>query len=634
MCNKWIIYEHHIAIDNGSEILHPNAEEIYSLISDSNETSELDNICSPEDELTDVYFSSIGSSHMCEISTTEDDRILLKLYAIRKGQECEIDVVDGHIIDHVVFNDEWFFITSDLDTLQRQFFEAEITKTGQITLAQYINLIKQNIDEEYSEIRNNVDPKAIARIDNKNCEIPQGINANLYSYQKDGYFWISKMLNMGLGCILGDEMGLGKTLQIITVFQNLKEKGEGPCLVIAPVSLLENWRRECKSFAPGLDVFVHHGPRRTGRAIELKEHDVVVISYNTAISDLSVLNMIKWRCVVLDEAQNIKNPYSTRAKSVKKINRKIGIAVTGTPFENHITDIWSIVDFVLPGLLGSLTFFKDNITDDIYGAQKIEPIITSIMIRRLVDDVAGDLPEKVVIPQPLILEEMFRAQYEDYRTEAMNSLANGAPATFGILQKLRMFCTHPFLCDEAQYYDPAGSSIKYQRFCEIVEEIVNSNEKVLVFTSYKKMFDILNADIPNRFGIEIRCINGETPVEERQLIVDWFNNYKGPVMLALNPRAAGTGLNITGANHVIHYNLEWNPALEDQASARAYRRGQKKTVFIYRLYYLNTVEEVINERIERKREISSIAIVGNDGSNDKNDVMRALKAVPILKEED
>ena len=202
-----------------------------------------------------------------------------------------------------------------------------------------------------------------------------------------------------------------------------------------------------------------------------------------------------------------------------------------------------------------------------------------------------------------------------------------------MLQKLRIYCTHPdAVIESSSENDPYEVSVKYQRLCEIVEEIISRKEKVIVFTSYKRMFEIFKHDIPKRFGIQLWTINGETPVLDRQAIVDNFNSLDKSVMLVLNPRAAGTGLNITGANHVIHYNLEWNPSLEDQSSARAYRRGQKKTVFIYRLYYKGTVEEVVNDRIERKRDIASYAIVGNNGkSQDREDIIRALELIPMLR---
>lgn len=625
MGGRWIVDGHHIAIESGNDILHPTAEEVYSFVVGENHDILAGN---PMIEMRNIRFSKVGAPLKCEMYATEDNSIHLFVYTIRGGQRIPVDIIEGYIIDHCCANGEWFYLNGDISTLQNLLKNAEIKANGEITTGQYLKLIKQEFFSEYKYIKNLVPSETLSKRLVAQGEIPVGIKATLYEYQKIGFNWMKNMLQASQGCILGDEMGLGKTLQVITVFEDLKKQGNVPMLVVAPVSLLENWKRECGRFAPDLDVFVHHGSKRTGRAIELSRHDVVVISYNTAVSDLSMLKMINWTCVVLDEAQNIKNPGSDRAKSVKAINRKSSIAVTGTPFENHITDIWSLVDFVVPGLLGTLSSFKNNVSDDVLGAKKIEPILSPIMIRRLVKDVANDLPEKIVIPQAIVMSDSERQDYERYRMEAKNSIDDGKMVSLSILQKLRMFCTHQWICEDGQKKDPAEQSIKYQRFCEILEEVIGRNEKVIVFTSYKKMFNIFIDDIPKRYGVEIACINGDTPVEERQEIVDWFNNYEGTVMLALNPRAAGTGLNITGANHVIHYNLEWNPSLEDQSSARAYRRGQKKNVFIYRLYYANTVEQIINERIERKREIASTAIVGTDGSEERNDILRALEIAP------
>ena len=356
------------------------------------------------------------------------------------------------------------------------------------------------------------------------------------------------------------------------------------------------------------------------------------MSYSAVVTDNSLLTMIHWKLVVLDEAQNIKNPHSDRTIFVKKIPRETCIAVTGTPFENHVTDIWSLMDFVLPGSLGSELEYKEYISDDICGADKVEPLLSPIMLRRRVCNVATDLPEKVIIPQPLGMSEIEAIKYEDYRKEIWEQSATGG-LELATLQKLRMFCTHPAICREDFKGDIYRSSIKYQRMCEIVNEIVQLKEKVILFTSYQKMFEILEKDIPARFGIPVKKINGSTSVEKRQIIIDEFTEYEGSALLILNPRAAGTGLNITAANHVIHYNLEWNPALEDQASATAYRRGQTKNVFIYRLFYENTIEQIVNERIEKKREMSDVAVVGTEGEQNKKDLIAALVISPTRKGE-
>ena len=405
-----------------------------------------------------------------------------------------------------------------------------------------------------------------------------------------------------------------------------------PVLAIQLKRFDYDWERECAKFAPSLTTVIHHGNERAGNYRDLLTYDVVITSYTTVVSDVYMMKMIQWPLVVLDEAQNIKNPASARAKACKALKRVRSLAVSGTPFENHVTDIWSLVDFIQPGLLGPLNKYTEIVSDDIAGGARIEPILSPLMIRRLVNDVAKDLPDKIVSAIPLQMSEEECVQYNNYRNAllAENDADNVA---LGMLQMLRIYCTHPYVAMKTPFVgNPADSSIKYQRFCEIAEEIISRHEKVIVFTSFKTMFDIFYHDIPNRFGIPLFSINGETPIEERQKIVDTFNNITGAAMLILNPRAAGTGLNITGANHVIHFNLEWNPSLEDQSTARAYRRGQGKTVFVYRLYYEGTIEEVVNERISRKRNIAATAVVGTDGkSQDRRDIIKALSLVPSFR---
>lgn len=627
MQGRWSIQDNHIALTVGNEMLHPSADELYAVLGKTEENF-IDGIeCEVvEDAFPSIRFSKIGSDIRCRLSNSGSD-IKVELYCERKGKEVHVDVIQGLIVDQCITETEWFYVTGSTEEIEKLFSTAGIEECGKITISQYIEIIRNAGALLSGTLLNMVETSLLDKPIDCSLNVPKGINATLYKYQKTGYLWMKYMLNENGGCILGDEMGLGKTLQVITLMQEYKNQNDIPMLVVAPVSLLHNWKNECAKFAPGLKVLIHHGAKRTGRYKELELYDVVVISYNTAVGDTALLSMIPWKLVVLDEAQNIKNPDSERTRYVKKIPRNKCIAVSGTPFENHVMDIWSLVDFIMPGLLGTQREYSEYISDDLYGADKIEPILSPMMIRRMVLDVASDLPEKVVIPQPIEMSDEESCRYEEYRKEA-----SGQSETLGLgaLQKLRMFCTHPQLCDEELISDPYVCSIKYQRMCEILGEIIERNEKVILFTSYQKMFDILERDIPMRFDIPVMKINGNTPVEDRQDIVDHFNHYYGCMLLVLNPRTAGTGLNITAANHVIHYNLEWNPALEDQASARAYRRGQEKTVFVYRLFYKDTVEQIVNERIDRKREMAKAAIVGTDGKNEnREDIISALNISPI-----
>jgi len=627
MKGEWRIIDNHIALSVAEEVLHPSAEELYlALLNDTDSFIKGIECVALRDAFPEYRFSKIGSDIRCELRN-EDEKIFVNLFCERKGKKVSVDVIQGQIVDQCVLDNEWFYVTGSSKEIEDLFSHAGIMNCGVITVSQYVELLRNKELLVTGTLINSVETSVLDKPILSDGKIPRGINVTLYNYQKTGYWWMKYMLSENQGCILGDEMGLGKTLQVITLIQEYKNAGNIPILVVAPVSLLQNWKRECNRFAPELRVAIHHGARRTGRYKDLLSYDVVVISYNTAVSDTALLSMVSWKLVVLDEAQNIKNPDSERTKYVKKIPRKACIAVSGTPFENHVSDIWSLVDFIKPGLLGTRSEYDSYITDDVDGADKVEPLLSPLMIRRLVADVATDLPEKIVIPQEICMSDSEAARYEEYRQLA---IGDGEKVGLGALQKLRMYCTHPHVCDEELDSDPFACSIKYQRMCEIIEEVVDRGEKVLLFTSYQKMFDILQRDIPQRFNIPVDTINGSTVVEDRQPIVDKFNNYDGSCLLVLNPRAAGTGLNITSANHVIHYNLEWNPALEDQASARAYRRGQKKTVFIYRLFYAGTVEQIVNQRIERKREIAETAIVGTDGTTEnKEDIIMALDISPI-----
>lgn len=628
----WKVDNNHIAFQVGDELFHPNAEELYAVINEFSGNFTTEYVCEDlHSAFKNIRFSSVGSDIRMDLFNKENGTIYFDLYCERRDKKIPVDIIRGQIIDQCVTDNEWFYVTGVTNEIQNLLSENHLMEKGPITVSQYISILRKSKILGISVIINNVNISILDKPIDTSGRLPMGLNANLYQYQKTGYFWMSYMLRENGGCILGDEMGLGKTLQVITVMLDYKNKRETPMLVIAPVSLLQNWKRECDKFAPSLKVEIHHGTSRTGRYKRLQQNDVVVMSYSAAVTDNSLLSMIDWKLVVLDEAQNIKNPNSDRTKYVKKIPRESCIAVTGTPFENHIIDIWSLVDFVIPGLLGNESEYREYISDDLLGADRVEPLLSPIMIRRNVCNVATDLPEKMIISQPLCMSESEAIKYEDYR----NKIQSQATSGFGIevLQKLRIYCTHPAICDDQYNGDIFGSSIKYQRMCEIINEIVMRNEKVILFTSYRKMFDILEEDIPNRFGIPVRKINGDTPTDDRQIIVDDFSMYEGSILLVLNPKTAGTGLNITAANHVIHYNLEWNPALEDQASARAYRRGQDKTVFIYRLYYENTVEQIINKRIERKRAMSEVAIVGTEGNEEnKEDLLAALALSPIRKD--
>ncbi len=459
-------------------------------------------------------------------------------------------------------------------------------------------------------------------------DVPNGVEATLYSYQLSGWRWLKFLLSEGIGGLLADEMGLGKTLQIISALSDSGAASLSPALIVAPGSILENWRREIVKFAPGLRVLKHHGPRRTGRPADLQGYDIVVTSYDSVVRDNSLLNMVPWTVVVLDEAQFIRNPEALRTKAVKHLRRQTGLAVTGTPVENRLLDLWSIMDFVLPGHLGDVRSFEAHFPDDVDGAAMLEPLVSPLMLRRKIADVAQDLPPRIDIPQILELEDDEAAAYDAIRAQIISEY--GAAATLVALTSLRRFCAHPSLMHAGvASTDPMAFS-KFRRLDEIVEEIFAQGQKVIIFTSFTAMSDMIARHIQSRFGAFAGVIDGRLAIDDRQPLIDRFSEITGNAALVLNPKAGGAGLNITAANHVIHYNPEWNPALEDQASARAHRRGQELPVTVHRLLVADTVEDVVAERLARKREISATAVIGvSGGEDDYGDIVAALSRSPL-----
>lgn len=626
----WKIIRQRLAWKANNSLQYPTASEIFGLFSENSGAKTGSGSSYGPLDIPEIRFARIGGKIILRTDFDEISKnIQLKVIAQKGTNSIGLDYRDGKLPDSIIMDGVWYHLLSNHAETADLLGKVGIHESGVIALGQYIKIRKLLGDSSSVEL----DDHAGVVLSNHPVrgtteKMPTALNAVLYPYQQRGYHWMKFIMEQKIGCILGDEMGLGKTLQVIALITDRRGSAKAPALVVAPVSLLENWRREFEKFTTGLSVMIHHGAKRTGLYMDLLDYDVVIISYGTTSSDQSILRMIEWDLVVVDEAQNIKNPSAQRTKSVKKIPRTAAVAVTGTPFENHMSDLWSIMDFVAPGCLGKLPEFETAYPDDVAGAKQLESILTPLMIRRRVAEVAQDLPERVDVPQVLQMSQEEVNLYEDERERILSDF-DGKNASLPMIQKLRMFCTHPSLSGAGIAEDPTTGSSKYQRLCELLEEIVSLNEKAILFTSYNKMFRILKEDIPSRFGIRVLAINGSTPPEARQLIVDDFSGIIGSALLVLNPRAAGAGLNITAASRVIHYNLEWNPALEDQASARAYRRGQTKTVFIYRLYYKNTVEEVINARIEKKREMSEAVVVGVDGSSEnRKDILRALQISP------
>lgn len=598
----------------------PSAEEIFRYFGEGDHNS----IPKPVDEaaVRNLRFSKYPLQLGLSLKE-QDGAELLVLIGTHRGKAISV-VEEALDAGHFVSDDSWYPLESQSVAEIRQLLLKNKANPGErVSLQMYLAMRQAGVEPE-ADARS---PDPLSFLSPSDAK-PKKVDATLYPYQLDGWRWCRFIAAEGLGGILADEMGLGKTLQVIGAVADPVKPHEEPVLIVAPGSLLENWVREFRKFTPQIRTLKHHGPSRTGHPADLRQFDVVITSYDTVVRDNSMFMMINWAILVCDEAQYIKNTESLRARSVKKLRRRSAVAVTGTPVENRLTDLWSITDFVLPGYLGTASEFQKRFEDDLDGAISLEKLASPIMLRRRVSEVAKDLPARIDIPQVIELEEDEAKAYETMREEIV--LQSGASATLVALTRLRMFCSHPWLVGgPARTGDPAGFS-KYERLVDILEEVFQVGEKAILFTAYTEMTDILVADIAARFAVFTGHIDGRVPIDERQPVIDRFSAETGPALLVLNPRAGGAGLNITAANHVIHYTLEWNPALEDQASARAYRRGQTRPVTVHRLFCGGTVEEVVDDRLTRKRTLSEAAVVGVRGeSDDYADILAALQRSPL-----
>ncbi len=622
-----------LRISNGEKKFAPEAAEIWAAVFDGNATIRDIPVEKADLAALGLEFESSTALPEIHITATQGDGVPIlgcQSFGAFAGTSAPISTHAGRALDYVILDGTWYPLPfGSSDEIAQFLSRFELGPAGEITFGKYMELVACRdapvpIVDSASEALVAVDVA-----DHAISPLPVAFRGRLFPYQQSGYGWLSFMATQGIGCILADEMGLGKTVQVVCTVMRLRELGQPAALIVAPATLLENWRREFGKFTPSATVLIHRGSRRAGLANDMAGYDVVVTSFETAVSDISLLTDMTWSAVIVDEAQGIKNPDAKRTGALKRLPRSFAIAVTGTPVENSLRDLWSVTDFVAPNLLGTLNQFEKDHPDTIQGALDIEPRVTPIVLRRRVRDVAKDLPERIDIPVALEMSATSAGEYERLRQEAHQKYGrSGGLVALGIL---RQFCAHPWMADCFSEDDAAVCSPKLTRTLEILEEILACGEKAIIFAAFQEAVDLVAAQISNRLGVRSTVIDGRTPVPARQVLVDEFGAYSGTATLVMIPKATGVGLNITAANHVIHYTPEWNPAIEDQASARAHRRGQDKVVRIHRLFYSGTVEEVMSDRMEMKRGLADAAVIGGDGSSvDTADLMRAMTITPQL----
>lgn len=447
---------------------------------------------------------------------------------------------------------------------------------------------------------------------------PEGLKGSLRPYQENGLRWLYTNTIKGFGTCIADDMGLGKTIQVISLILKLKEENriKGQTLVVCPTTLLGNWVKELHGFAPSLNVSVYHGPERK---LDDKA-DVIVTTFAVLRIDIEDIKKKSWGMLVIDEAQNIKNPDTSQTLAVKSLKAEYKVAMTGTPVENRLTELWSIFDFINKGYLGTIREFQKRYAvpiekfKQVNRAEKLKLSISPFVLRRLKTDksVISDLPEKVVLDEYCYLSKTQAALYESTLNSIMGQISeaqgiNRRGMIFKLITALKQICNHPY------QYKKSGEmtkdvSGKCDKFISVLDEILQNKEKSVVFTQYKEMGKILVPIVEKELSTTPLFFHGSLNTAQREAMLKQFTEDDESKIMILSLKAGGTGLNLTNATNVIHYDLWWNPAVEDQATDRTYRIGQKNNVMVHRLITLGTFEEKIDEMIKKKKELVNMAV--------------------------
>jgi len=464
----------------------------------------------------------------------------------------------------------------------------------------------------------------------KDIPLPQRLQAKLRPYQLRGYSWMYRNAQIGFGSVIADDMGLGKTLQVITTLLKYKEDGflnDKKALIVVPTGLLSNWEVEIQKFAPTLRTHIFHG---TNRKLDA-DFDVMLTTYGIARTEATNLKKRKWLTLIIDEAQNIKNSATAQSKAIKSIGADHFIAMSGTPVENRLSELWSILDYSNRGILGSAKEFHETFGspietfNDKVAAEKLKKVTAPFLMRRLKSDksIISDLPDKIEMDCFATLTKDQASLYEKTLEEAMNQIdgidssdKKGLFVRQGLVLQmilaLKQICNHPTQFLKNNLLE-ASLSGKLDLLFDKLDSIMDSNEKVLVFTQFKEMGALLQHFIAERYKETPLFYHGGCSIQQRKEMVDSFQNNHAHKIFILSLKAAGIGLNLTAANHVIHYDLWWNPAVEAQATDRAYRIGQKSNVMVHRFITKNTFEERINDMIQSKKNLAELTV--NTGEN-------------------
>lgn len=536
----------------------------------------------------------------------------------------------------VQFRGQWIELDQEKMQQMWEFWQTHAQDRPEITLLDLFKMTAASEEEteiEYDRVLSEMmgklqDKSQLELIDN-----PPLLQGTLREYQKRGVSWLQYLENLGLNGCLADDMGLGKSVQVIARLINEKALHNSilPTLLIAPTSVIGNWQKEIEKFAPHLQIMVHHGSSRIQQQSDFKsaclKHDVVITSFTLARQDEKILASVEWQRIVVDEAQNIKNPKAAQTRAILKLPAKHRLALTGTPVENRLLDLWSILNFLNPGYLGKEAQFRKSFEipiqkdNDRVKSITLKKLVEPLILRRVKTDtsIINDLPDKV---EQKVYCNLTKEQASLYEA-VVKDVTKKINETEGIerkglilstLLKLKQICNHPaqFLQDSSEF-SPTRSH-KLKRLSEMVEEVIAEGESLLIFSQFKEVCDQLERYLKHAFHYNTYYIHGGTNRNKREQMITEFQDPETEAsVFLLSLKAGGVGITLTKANHVFHFDRWWNPAVEDQATDRAFRIGQNKNVFVHKFISMGTMEERIDQMIEDKKKLSSL-VVGSDES--------------------
>ncbi|MHA2007354.1 MAG: DEAD/DEAH box helicase [Promethearchaeota archaeon] len=570
----------------------------------------------------------------------------------------------------VNLNGKWVLIdqndVEDLNNIKKfhvdNYFDAlKLGLIGKVQLQENSTKYDVIIEGELNEIITRI--QSIDSFEEIPC--PPSFNGKLRDYQEVALKWMGNMTRLNFGLCLADDMGLGKTIQVIAFLLYLKENISninGSILVICPTSVLFNWQREFKKFAPNLEVILHHGPNRFKKALDipefLKPHRIFLTSYGTIRNDIDFLKTIQFSGIIIDESQNMKNYTSKQTQAIYKLKSQYRICLSGTPIENRLLELWSLFNFLNPGLLGPREEFQEKFIIPIERFQNqdainnLKIIIAPFILRRVKSDksVIQDLPEKNEMKLTIELTKEQEKLYKDLTEEVLITMDDTTVDNrkkrgliLALLVKLKQICNHPYqylkkdiasIESDKNIKKIISQSNKLERLLEMTDEVISNGEKVLIFTQFKQMGDIIKKILDWKYNFQILFFHGSVPEKKRSEIIDDFQSedIESPPILILSLKAGGTGLNLTQGTTVIHFDRWWNPAVEDQATDRAYRIGQKSVVNVYKFITHRSIEEKIDLLLEEKRDLSEKIVTSTGESWISNLNSEKLKELLVLSD--